>query len=233
VPTGSETELRTRAWVEANRRRVTEATDGQIGYVWVPNTAQAGYTYFNRYYFAQQDRRGIIVDERFNGGGSAADYMIDVMDRELFGFFNNPIGDNDPFTTPGAGIWGPKVMVTNEAAGSGGDLLPYMFKKADLGPTVGRRTWGGLVGIWDTPPLIDGGVLTVPRGGFYNLDGEWDVENEGVAPDVKVIQTPRRVINGADPQLDRAVQEALQRLPDEDPILPQPAPPTPAPRGQQ
>ena len=233
VPTGSETELRTRAWVEANRERVTEATDGQVGYVWVPNTAQAGYTYFNRYYFSQQDRAGIIVDERFNGGGSAADYMIDIMDRELFGFFNNPIGDKAPFTTPGAGIWGPKVMITNEAAGSGGDLLPYMFKKADLGPTVGRRTWGGLVGIWDTPPLIDGGTLTVPRGGFYNLDGAWDVENEGVAPDIRVVQRPRAVINGADPQLDRAVQEALQRLPNESPLRRQPAPPTPAPRGQQ
>jgi len=233
VPVGSEAGLRTQDWVENNRRRVDEASDGQLGYVWVPNTSQAGYENFNRYYFSQQDRQGIIIDERFNGGGAAADYMIDVMARELHGFFNNPIGDRDPFTTPGAGIWGPKVMVTNEAAGSGGDLLPYMFKRMDLGPTVGRTTWGGLVGIWDTPPLIDGGFLTVPRGGFYNLEGEWDVENEGVAPDVKVIQTPRDVINGADPQLDRAVKEALQRLGEEDPILPEPAPPTPAPRGEQ
>jgi len=233
VPVGSESGLRTQAWVEDNRRRVEEASDGRLGYVWVPNTSQAGYENFNRYYFSQQDRDGIIIDERFNGGGSAADYMIDVMARELHGFFNNPIGDRDPFTTPGAGIWGPKVMVTNEAAGSGGDLLPYMFKRMDLGPTVGRTTWGGLVGIWDTPPLIDGGFLTVPRGGFYDLDGEWAVENEGVAPDVKVIQTPQEVINGADPQLDRAVEEALQRLPDENPVLPEPPPPTRAPRSQQ
>ena len=233
VPVGSESGLRTQAWVEDNRRRVAEASDGQLGYVWVPNTAQAGYENFNRYYFSQQDRDGIIIDERFNGGGSAADYMIDVMARDLHGFFNNPIGDRDPFTTPGAGIWGPKVMVTNEAAGSGGDLLPYMFKREDLGPTVGRTTWGGLVGIWDTPPLIDGGYLTVPRGGFYDRNGEWAVENEGVAPDIRVIQRPRAVINGADPQLDRAVEAALERLPAEDPVLPEPAPPTPAPRGQQ
>jgi tricorn protease len=233
VPVGSESGLRTQAWVEDNRRRVEERSDGQLGYVWVPNTSQAGYENFNRYYFSQQDRDGIIIDERFNGGGSAADYMIDVMDRELHGFFNNPIGDRDPFTTPGAGIWGPKVMVTNEAAGSGGDLLPYMFQRMEIGPTVGRTTWGGLVGIWDAPPLIDGGFLTVPRGGFYDRNGEWAVENEGVAPDVKVIQTPREVIDGADPQLDRAVEEALQRLPAEDPVLPEPAPPTPAPRGQQ
>ncbi len=233
VPVGSESGLRTQAWVEDNRRRVAEASDGQLGYVWVPNTAQAGYENFNRYYFSQQDRDGIIIDERFNGGGSAADYMIDVMARDLHGFFNNPIGDRDPFTTPGAGVWGPKVMVTNEAAGSGGDLLPYMFKREDLGPTVGRTTWGGLVGIWDTPPLIDGGFLTVPRGGFYDRNGEWAVENEGVAPDIRVIQRPRPVINGADPQLDRAVEAALERLPEEDPILPEPASPTPAPRGQQ
>jgi len=233
VPVGSESGLRTQAWVEDNRRRVEEASDGQLGYVWVPNTAQAGYENFNRYYFSQQDRDGIIIDERFNGGGSAADYMIDVMARDLHGFFNNPVGDRDPFTTPGAGIWGPKVMVTNEAAGSGGDLLPYMFQRMEIGPTVGRTTWGGLVGIWDTPPLIDGGYLAVPRGGFYDREGEWAVENEGVAPDVRVIQTPREVIDGADPQLDRAVEEALQRLPEENPVLPEPAPPTPAPRGQQ
>ena len=232
VPIDDESGLRTRAWVEDNRRRVEEASDGRLAYVWVPNTAQAGYTYFNRYYFAQQNRDGAIIDERFNGGGSAADYMVDIMARELHGFFNNPIGDGTPFTTPGAGIWGPKVMIINEAAGSGGDLLPYMFKRMDLGPLVGRRTWGGLVGIWDTPPLIDGGYLTVPRGGFYNLDGEWDVENKGVAPDVEVVQTPRAVIEGGDPQLEQAIREAMQRLPDEDPILPEPPPPTPAPRGQ-
>jgi len=121
-------------------------------------------------------------------------------------------------------------MIINEAAGSGGDLLPYMFRRMDLGPLIGRRTWGGLVGIWDTPPLIDGGTLTVPRGGFYDLDGEWAVENEGVAPDIEVVQTPRAVIEGGDPQLERAIQEALNRLPAEDPILPEPEPPVHSPR---
>jgi len=230
VPVANEGQLRTHAWVEDNRRRVDEASDGRLAYVWVPNTAQAGYDNFNRYYFAQQDRDGVVIDERFNGGGSAADYMVDVMARELHGFFNNPIGDRDPFTTPGAGIWGPKAMIINEAAGSGGDLLPYMFRRMDLGPLIGRRTWGGLVGIWDTPPLIDGGTLTVPRGGFYDLDGEWAVENEGVAPDIEVVQTPRAVIEGGDPQLERAIQEALNRLPAEDPILPEPEPPVHSPR---
>ncbi|MFW5973557.1 MAG: S41 family peptidase, partial [Bacteroidota bacterium] len=230
VPIPSEGGLRLRAWVEDNRRRVEEASDGRLAYVYVPNTAQAGYASFNRYYFSQQDREGAIIDERFNGGGSAADYMVDVMARELHGFFNNPIGNRDPFTTPGAGIWGPKVMIVNEAAGSGGDLLPYMFRRMGLGPIVGTRTWGGLVGIWDTPPLVDGGFVTVPRGGFYDLDGQWAVENEGVAPDHVVTQSPRDVIQGRDPQLERAIQEAMSRLPDESPILPEPPPPVRSPR---
>jgi len=232
-PVGSESGLRTRAWIEDNRRYVEEQSDGELGYVYVPNTAQAGYDAFNRYYFAQQDRSGMIIDERFNGGGSAADYMVDVMSRELHGFFNNPVGERTPFTTPGAGVWGPKVMIANEAAGSGGDLLPYLFRRMDIGPIVGRRTWGGLVGIWDTPPLLDGGTLTVPRGGFFDREGRWAVENEGVAPDIPVVQTPREVIEGEDPQLDRAIEEAMIRLPDEDPILDEPAPPVHAPRANQ
>lgn len=232
-PVASEAGLRTRAWVEDNRRYVEEQSDGALGYVYVPNTAQAGYESFNRYYFAQQDRSGMVIDERFNGGGSAADYMVDIMARELHGFFNNPIGDRTPFTTPGAGVWGPKVMIANEAAGSGGDLLPYMFRRMEVGPIVGRRTWGGLVGIWDTPPLIDGGFFTVPRGGFLDLDGNWAVENEGVAPDIPVVQTPREVIEGGDPQLDRAIEEAMMLLPEDDPIIEEPAPPVRAPRSNQ
>ena len=212
VPVASETALRSRAWVEDNRRKVDEMSGGKLAYVWLPNTGGAGYTYFNRYYFAQQNKQGAVIDERFNGGGSAADYMVDIMSRELHGFFNNPIGDNKPFTSPGAGIWGPKVMIINESAGSGGDYLPYMFRQMNIGPLVGRKTWGGLVGIWDTPPLIDGGYITAPRGGFYNLKGEWEVENEGVAPDIRVEMTPKAVINGHDPQLERAVQEAMKLL---------------------
>lgn len=226
VPVDDEGALRSRAWVEDNRRRVNELSDGQLAYVWLPNTAGAGYEYFNRYYFAQQDKKGAVIDERFNGGGSAADYMIDIMNRELHGFFNNPVGDNKPFTSPGAGIWGPKVMIINESAGSGGDYLPYMFRQMEIGPLVGRTTWGGLVGIWDTPPLVDGGGITAPRGGFYNLDGEWAVENEGVAPDIRVEMTPKEVINGHDPQLERAVQRALELLRQQpDMIVPQPEDP--------
>ena len=226
-PIDDEGELRTRNWVESNRRKVEEMSDGRLAYVWLPNTAQAGYNAFNRYYFAQQHKDGIVVDERNNGGGSAADYMIDVMDRELFGYFNSKTGDKfPPFTTPMAGLWGPKVMVINESAGSGGDLLPYMFREKEIGPLVGTRTWGGLVGIWDTPQFIDGGGMTAPRGGFFNTDGEWDVEGEGVSPDIHVIQRPSSIIKGNDPQLQRAVKEALDLLENQNVELEEePAPP--------
>jgi tricorn protease len=226
VPVASDAGLRQRAWVEDNRRRVDELSGGRLAYVWLPNTAQGGYTYFNRYFFAQMDRPGVIIDERFNQGGSAADYIVDVLAREKHGYFNNPVGDRRPFTTPMAGIWGPKVMVINEMAGSGGDLLPYMFRRMGLGPLVGTRTWGGLVGTWDTPPLVDGGVMIAPRGGFFNLQGAWEVEDEGVAPDIHVEMTPKEVIAGGDPQLERAVQEAL-RLLEQNPVVLRPEPPPP------
>ena len=212
VPVASENQLRMMNWVEENRRKVDELSDGQLAYVYVPNTSGLGYQFFNRYYFAQQNKRGAVIDERNNGGGSAADYMIDVMNRELQGYFNSKAADRKPFTTPMAGIWGPKVMIINERAGSGGDLLPYMFRKSGIGPLIGTTTWGGLVGIWDTPSFIDGGRMMAPRGGFFDTDGEWAVEAEGVAPDIKVEQTPRELIQGRDPQLERAVEEALKLM---------------------
>lgn len=226
VPVSGEYGLRTRAWIEGNRRKVDEMSAGKLAYVWVPNTGGSGYEYFNRYYFAQQDKLGAVIDERNNGGGSAADYMVNVMDRELHGFFNSKAGDRKPFTTPGAGIWGPKVMVINERAGSGGDLLPYLFRKMEIGPLVGAKTWGGLVGTWDTPPFVDGGRFVAPRGGFYNMDGEWAVEGEGIDPDIEVMQTPKAVINGHDPQLEAAINEAMRLLQNYDnPIIPTPEDP--------
>jgi tricorn protease len=211
-PVGNERGLRSIEWVEENRRKVDELSNGKLAYVYVPNTGGGGFTSFNRYYFSQQDKKGAVIDERNNGGGSAADYMIDVMSRELFGYFNSKANDNRPWTTPMAGIWGPKVMIINERAGSGGDLLPYMFKMKDIGPLIGTRTWGGLVGTWDTPRFIDGGRMVAPRGGFYDVDGNWAVEGEGVAPDIEVIQHPKETTKGNDPQLERAVEEALKLL---------------------
>ncbi|WP_138429972.1 S41 family peptidase [Fodinibius saliphilus] len=212
-PIEDESALRLRNWVESNRRKVEELSNGRLGYVWLPNTGNGGYNAFNRYYFAQQHKDGIVIDERNNGGGSAADYMIDVMDRELLGYFNSKAGDKfPPFTTPMAGVWGPKVMIINERAGSGGDLLPYMFRKKEIGPLIGTRTWGGLVGTWDTPAFIDGGGMIAPRGGFYNTKGQWEVEGKGIAPDIPVRQLPAKVIKGKDPQLIRAVKEAQELL---------------------
>ena len=226
VPVANEQGLRNRDWVESNRRKVDSLSGGKLAYVYVPNTGQPGYTSFNRYYFAQQHKQGAIIDERFNGGGSAADYILEVLQRDFDGYFNNAEGDRTPFTSPAAGIWGPKVMIVNEMAGSGGDLMPYMFKRRKVGPLVGKRTWGGLVGTWDTPPLIDGGVMIAPRGGFFGRDGKWAVENEGVAPDIDVEMWPKDVAGGRDPQLERAVQEALKLL-EANPVklMPEPAPP--------
>ena len=212
MPVANEQGLRTRAWVERNRRLVDSLSRGQLAYIYIPNTGQPGYTSFNRYYFAQQHKNGAIIDERYNGGGSAADYIIDILGRDFDGYFNNPVGERMPFTSPAAGIWGPKVMIINEMAGSGGDLMPYMFRYRKIGPLVGTTTWGGLVGTWDTPSFVDGGSMIAPRGGFIGRDGKFAVENEGVAPDIEVENWPKDVIAGRDPQLERAVAEAMRML---------------------
>jgi len=212
VPVANEQGLRTRAWVEANRRLVDKLSNGQLAYVYIPSTGQPGYASFNRYYFSQQEKLGAIIDERYNSGGSAADYIIDVLQRDFDGYFNNVAGDRYPFTSPAAGIWGPKVMVINEMAGSGGDLMPWMFHFRKVGLLVGKRTWGGLVHTADTPPFVDGGSMIAPRGGFFDRDGHWAVENVGTPPDVDVENWPKDVIAGHDPQLERAVQEGLRML---------------------
>jgi tricorn protease len=226
VPVANEQGLRSRDWIEANRRKVDSLSNGRLAYVYLPNTGQGGYTSFNRYYFAQQNKQGAVIDERYNGGGSAADYIIEVLERDFDGYFNNREGEKKPFTSPMAGIWGPKVMIINEMAGSGGDLMPYMFKRRKIGPLVGKRTWGGLVGTWDTPQLIDGGTMIAPRGGFFDRDGKWAVENEGTAPDIDVENWPKDVIAGRDPQLERAVREALRML-EANPVVLKPEPPAP------
>src|SRR6185295_2681377 len=210
IPVPSDEGLRTRAWVEDNRRLVDKLSNGRLAYVWLPNTAGPGYTYFTRYYYAQQDKEGAIIDERYNHGGQVADYIVNELDRKLMGYFVQR--DGQPTTSPTAGIYGPKVMIINESAGSGGDALPYMFHQRKLGPMVGTRTWGGLVGTLGVPAIIDGNGITAPILAFYDLSGKWSVENEGVRPDIEVEYTPAAVINGRDPQIERAVQEAMKLL---------------------
>ncbi|MEJ2206281.1 MAG: PDZ domain-containing protein [Gemmatimonadota bacterium] len=222
VPVASEAALRTRAWIEDNRRTVAELSDGRLAYVWLPNTATAGYASFNRYFFAQQDKEGAIIDVRYNQGGMVADYVVDVLDRSPLGYF--ALRDGKEVFSPRSALYGPKVMLINETAGSGGDALPYYFRLRGLGPLVGTRTWGGLVGTLGTPPTIDGGGITAPSLAFYDLSGRWAVENEGVAPDVEVPYSAAEVIQGRDPQLERAVQEALSLLEEAPAVVPRPAP---------
>ena len=164
VPVDSETQLRNLAWIDENRRKVDQMSAGRLAYVYLPNTAGGGYTNFNRYYFAQVGKEGAVIDERFNGGGQAADYIVEYMRRPLLNYFSTRWGND--FTTPVGAIFGPKAMIVNEFAGSGGDLMPWVFRKTAIGPLVGKRTWGGLVGIFGFPSLIDGGSVTAPNLAF-------------------------------------------------------------------
>jgi tricorn protease len=223
-PVDDEGSLRNRAWVEGNLRKVHERTKGRVAYVYVPNTAGSGYEYFKRYFFPQSDKEAIIVDERFNGGGQVADYYINLLRRPLVSYWATRYGE--PLRSPNAAIFGPKVMITDETAGSGGDLLPWMFRKFTLGKLVGKRTWGGLVGILGFPSLMDGGGVTAPNLAIFTEDG-WVVENVGVPPDIDVEQDPAAVAAGKDPQLDRAIEEVLKELAENPPPRPPAMPPFP------
>ncbi|HOF21720.1 MAG TPA: PDZ domain-containing protein, partial [Bacteroidales bacterium] len=209
VPVGNESALRNRDWVEGNLKKVTEAGNGRIAYVYVPNTSTAGHEYFKRYFFPQTDRQAVIIDERFNGGGLLADYYIDILLRPLQSYWNMRYGND--LKSPNASIQGPKVMIINEYAGSGGDMLPWMFRKFNVGTLVGTRTWGGLVGTLGFPELMDGGSVTAPNLAIWTEDG-FIVENAGVAPDVEVEQLPSEIIQGKDPQLDKAIEIILKEL---------------------
>jgi tricorn protease len=223
VPVASEDALRTRAWIENNRRQVDKLSGGRLAYVWLPNTGMPGYTAFNRLYYAQQHKDGAVIDERYNQGGMVADYIVNELSRPLMGYFARRDGKVSP--SPMVGIYGPKVMIVNESAGSGGDALPYYFKQQKIGPLIGTRTWGALVGTLQIPATIDGGGITAPSLAFYDINGRWSIENEGVAPDIEVEITPADAAAGRDPQLERAVQEAMKLL-DKTPVkrTPRPAP---------
>jgi tricorn protease len=205
-----ESGLRNLAWIEGNRRQVDKLSNGRLAYVYLPDTAQGGYTNFNRYYFAQVGKEGAVIDERYNGGGLIADYIIDYMRRPLMGYF--AARDGADYITPVGSIYGPKVMIINEYAGSGGDMMPWLFRAAGIGPLVGKRTWGGLVGMAGAAPLMDGGFTGAPQSGFWNPNGTWDVENHGVDPDIEVENDPASVKAGHDLQLEKAVEVCLDLL---------------------
>ncbi len=218
VPIASEAALRNRAWIEDNRRTVERLSQGRLAYVYLPDTAGGGYTNFNRYFFAQVDRQGAVIDERFNAGGTAADYIIQYLQRQLWNYWFTREGAI--FTTPLDAIFGPKAMIINPFAGSGGDALPWYFRHVGLGPLVGETTWGGLVGIYNYPPLIDGGSVTAPRVAFFNTQGQWDVENHGVPPDIPVLLDPKAWRQGHDTQLEKAVEVVLEELKKHPPAKP-------------
>ena len=222
-PLGSELALRHWSWVEGNRKKVDELSNGRVAYVYMPDTSLDGYASFNRYYFSQLDKSAVVLDERYNGGGLVADYVIDLLDRPLLAYWATR--DGKEFVTPNASIFGPRVMIINEQAGSGGDAMPQFFRRRGLGKLVGKRTWGGLIGIYDYPTLIDGGYMTSPRMAIYSPEGAWEVENEGVAPDIEIEMTPRLVREGRDPQLEKAVEIVLAELEADPPLkAPRPAP---------
>jgi len=210
VPVADEGGLRLLAWREDNRRTVEKLSGGRLGYMHIPDTNVGGWTNFNRYFYAQVGKEGLIVDERFNHGGQVDDFMVDNMERPLMSMWTARYGKD--FTSPLSQIYGPKVMIVNQYAGSGGDYFPWHFKKAKVGPVVGYRTWGGLVGILNFPTFIDGGSVTAPNIAFYNPNGTWDVENYGVDPDIEVDFDPALWRQGHDPQLERAVAEAMKLL---------------------
>lgn len=210
IPVDNEFDLRNRAWEEDNRRKVDQLSGGKVAYVHVPDTANGGYINFNRFYFAQTDKEAAVIDERYNHGGDIADYIIDMLKRPLRNCATTREGGN--WCSPLAQIYGPKTMIINEMSGSGGDALPWMFRQDKIGLLVGTRTWGGLVGIGGYPKLMDGGGVTAPRAAIYGLKGEWEVENQGIPPDIEVENDPATVAAGHDAQLEKAVQVTLEAL---------------------
>ena len=211
-PVASEGELRLWDWVETNRRRVDGATDGRVAYVYLPDTADVGFTSFNRMFYAQANRDALISDDRSNGGGQAANYVIDVLSRPQLGGWRDREGL--PWTTPGAYLPGPKIMLIDQDAGSGGDFMPYAFRQVGLGPLMGTRTWGGLIGISANPGLVDGGYVTVPFFRFYTPEGEYRIENEGVAPDYRVELDQMALERGVDTQLEAAIGWVMGQIAD-------------------
>jgi tricorn protease len=211
VPVPSETALRMRAWIEENRRKVDKLSGGRLAYVYIPNTGGAGYKSFNRDFFVQTEKEGAVIDERFNQGGLLADYVVNMLTRPQLSAIRFRYAEKD-VQVPAGAIYGPKAMLINSMSGSGGDAMPWYFKKMKVGTLVGTRTWGGLVASQTGPRLMDGGTYTAPDAAVYGLAGQWEVENAGVAPDIEVELDPAEWRKGHDTQLERAVETLMQQL---------------------
>jgi len=229
-PVESERQLRLWSWIENNRRQVDEASGGRVGYIYLPNTAGAGYTFFNRMFFTQVDKEALIIDERSNAGGQAANYIVEVLSRKhLSGWADR---DGLIYNTPAGAVHGPKLMLIDQDAGSGGDYLPHTFRYAGIGKLMGTRTWGGLIGIAANPQLMDGGGIVVPFFRFFDPQGNWSVENEGVAPDIEVTLDPIATNRGEDSQLGAAIKEITAQLEAHENKVLKTAPPRPTELGQ-
>jgi len=214
-----ETRLRNLAWIEGNRRRVDEATGGRIGYIYVPSTGIDGQNELFRMFLPQMDKEGLIVDERFNNGGQIPDRFIELLNRKPLAFW--AVRDGKDWQWPPIANFGPKVMLINGWSGSGGDAFPDFFREAKVGPLIGMRTWGGLIGISGAPALVDGGMITVPTFRMYKPDGKWFAEGHGVDPDIQVVDDPAQLAKGVDPQLERAITEVMALLKTHPPLHPQ------------
>jgi len=210
VPVWEETDLRNFAWLEDNRRKVDRMTNGRVAYIYMPDTWRGGYKSFNRYFFAQIGKQAAIIDERFNRGGMLATDIIEYLKRPLLSLGASRDGEDEP--QPLGAIFGPKVMIINEFAGSGGDLLPWYFKRAGVGKLIGKRTWGGVVGATAQHSLMDGGKVTAPAVHWYHPEGKYDLENQGMPPDIEVELDPLSVRQGHDPQLEKAVEVIMAEL---------------------
>lgn len=211
----NDSRLRNLAWIETKRKKVEEATNGRVGYLYVPSTGINGQTELVRMWRGQVHKEGLIVDERFNSGGQIPDRFVELLNRPRYNYWG--VRDGRDWSWPPIAHAGKQVMLINGWSGSGGDAFPFYFREAGLGPLIGTRTWGGLIGISGAPQLIDGGVVTVPTFSIYSTEGDWIIEGHGVDPDIEVLDDPALMVDGGDPQLDRAIEEILKAL-REDPM---------------
>jgi tricorn protease len=212
----SEARLRHLAWIEKNRKKVEDASGGKLGYIYVPDTGRGGQNELVREFRAQFNKEGLIIDERFNSGGQIPDRFVELLGRKTINYWG--VRDGEDWSWPRVANSGPKAMLINGWSGSGGDCFPFYFRTAGLGPLIGSRTWGGLIGITGCPGLIDGGSITVPTFGIYSTKGEWIIEGHGVDPDIAVVDDPSLMAKGGDPQLERAIDEVMKALKKNPPV---------------
>jgi tricorn protease len=212
TPVTSESDLAYLDWTQRNRAMVDKLSGGRLGYLHIPDMGAPGIREFIKWYYPQLNKEGLVIDVRANGGGNVSRQIIERLRRKLLGVNYGRVGNSLGNTYPDGVFIGPMATILDERSSSDGDIFPYMFKQAGLGLLIGRRSWGGVVGIGGGVPLIDGGSISVPGSGLASPDGKWVIEGYGVDPDINVENDPKAVIAGRDPQLERTVQELMKQL---------------------